>query len=192
MGCNISTNVRCLLWRKGLSRSEWLPELMRKSGLSHTWLVRFLNGEIDDAELNRHELAMFAELVCVGDEPDNLRHAGYAFDGCNILVENLRYLLNSLGRGGKKVLAAELGVDPTTISRWLNGSFVPQTPTLRHLISRFGLPLDADLYEQPIFLSALPISIVERRGWLHKRIDDLPPDELKALYPALRRMLEER
>jgi transcriptional regulator with XRE-family HTH domain len=137
-------------------------------------------------------LAMFGEVVGAGDEPDNLRHAGYALDGCNVLVENLRYLLNSLGRGGKKVLAGELGVDPTTISRWLNGSFIPQTSTLRQLISHFGLPPHTDLQEDPIFLSAEPISATERRNWLHGRIANLPPDELRALYPALRRLLEDR
>jgi transcriptional regulator with XRE-family HTH domain len=151
-----------------------------------------LNGEIEDARLDQKEVEMIAEVVGLGSEPDQLRHAGYALADCDVLIENLRYLLNSLGRGGKKTLAGDLGIDPTTVSRWLNGSFVPQTSTLRQLVSHFGLPLDIDLRVEPVFLAAQPTSAVERRNWLHNRIEGLRPDELRALYPALHRLLEER
>lgn len=192
MSCHISMNVRCLLWRKGVPRSGWLAELARRTGLPRARINSFLNGDTDDAALEQHEVAMLAEIVGLGEEADHLRHAGYALDDCDVLSENLRYLLNSLGRGGKKALAGDLGVDPTTLSRWLNGSFVPQTSTLRQLVSNFGLPPNTDLEEDPIFLSAEPISATERRSWLHGRIEDLQADELRALYPALRRLLEER
>jgi transcriptional regulator with XRE-family HTH domain len=169
-----------------------LTELARRTGIPESRIRLFLNGDIDDVDLKQHEVTMFAEVVGLGHEPDHLRHAGYTLGDCNILVENLRYLLNSLGRGRKKVLAGELGVDPTTLSRWLNGSFVPQASTLRQLVFRFGLPPATDLQEEPVFLSAQPISETERRSWLHRRIDDLRPDELGVLYPALRRLLEDR
>lgn len=192
MSRDVSINVRCLLWRKGVPRAEWAGELARKTGIPFARISAFLNGDLDDVALDSGELSMLAEVVGLGDEADNLRHAGYAFGTSDLLAENLRYLLNSLGRGGKKALAGEIGVDPTTLSRWLNGSFVPHTSTLRQLLSHFGLPPETNLEQEPIFLSAQPISAVERRKWLHERIDSLRSDELRDLYPALRRLLEER
>jgi transcriptional regulator with XRE-family HTH domain len=192
MSSHISINVRCLLWTKRVPRGEWASELVRKTGIPLARINAFLIGDIDDANLNPQEVAMFAEVVGVGIEADNLRYPGYAFANSDLLTENLRYLLNTLGRGGKKGLAGEIGVDPTTLSRWLNGTFVPQTSTLRQLISHFGLPPNTNLEEDPIFLSAHPISAAERRNWLHERIEHLRSDELRDLFPALRRLLEER
>lgn len=192
MSCHISTNVRYLLWRRGVDRSEWANELAEKTGIPKDRIRSFLVGDIDDAALGADELAMIAEVVGLGDEPDNLRHAGYAFADADILTENLKYLLNSLEHGKKKDLARAIGVDPTTLSRWLNGSVVPQRSNLRQLVFHFGLHHDTNLVEDPIFLSVEPVSATERRKWLHERIDKLRPDELSELYPALRRLLEER
>jgi transcriptional regulator with XRE-family HTH domain len=134
-------------------------------------------------------LEILAEAVGFTDDPELLRHEGYVLGDYDILRENLRYLAGSLGHGGKKGLAAGLAVDPTTISRWLSGSFDPQNSTLRQLVSYFGLPLETDLRTDPLFLSAQPVSIIDRKIWLHAKIDNLGPKELTDLYPALRKLL---
>jgi hypothetical protein len=151
----------------------------------------FLNGHIDDADLKQDEVAMLGEIAGLGPDADYIRQASYGPDERDVLKENLQYLLNSLGRGGKKVLADELEVYPTTLSRWLNGS-VPHASTLRQLVLHFGLASGTDLRKDPVFLSAQPISQTERRDWLHSRIDNMRVDELRELYPALQRLLEER
>ena len=60
-------NVRCLLWRKGIPRSEWLAEITRKTGLPRARVNSFLNGDTDDAALEQHEVAMLAEMVRVSE-----------------------------------------------------------------------------------------------------------------------------
>ncbi len=49
---------------------------------------------------------MLAELVGLGNEPEQLRHEGFALGGCDVLRENLKFLLSSLGHGGKRLLLA--------------------------------------------------------------------------------------
>ncbi len=36
----------------------------------------------------------------------------------------------------------------------------------------------------------LPVGDLERRAWPRRRVDDLPTETLRALFPALRRLLE--
>ena len=92
--------------------------------------------------------------------------------------------------GGKKALAAEFGIDPTTVSRWLNGASQPIERSLRQIGAYFGVPSGVDLRSDPVFLSAEPVALSERRRWLMERLESLPADEFRELYPALRRLLE--
>jgi transcriptional regulator with XRE-family HTH domain len=125
------------------------------------------------------------------DKGKSLRFADLVSDSCNVLVENLKFLFDTLGRGGKKSVAEELGVAQTTVSRWLNGSYEPQAYNLRQMIIYFGLRPDTDLRETPVFLSVEPVALTERRNWLHSRLNALSSADLRDLYPALRRLLEE-
>ena len=45
---------------------------------------------------------------------------------------------------------------------------------------------------EPVFLSAEPVAVLERRKLIRERIDVLSEKEFRELYPALRRLLEER
>jgi transcriptional regulator with XRE-family HTH domain len=126
------------------------------------------------------------------DKGKNLRFGDLVSDGCNVLVENLKFLFNTLGRGGKKSLAHELGVAQTTVSRWLNGSNEPKAYNLRQMIIYFGLKPETDLRETPVFLSVEPVALTDRRNWLHGRLNALSSYDLRELYPALRRLLEEK
>jgi transcriptional regulator with XRE-family HTH domain len=89
-------------------------------------------------------------------------------------------------------LWGSLGVEPTTVSRWLNGSYKPQASNLRRMVTYFELPPDTDLRETPLFLSEEPVALTDRRNWLHSRLNALSSADLRDLYPALRRLLEER
>jgi transcriptional regulator with XRE-family HTH domain len=111
--------------------------------------------------------------------------------GRNVLVENLQFLFNDLGHGGKKKLAEHFKVDPTTVSRWLAGASEPQGPGLREIVSYFNLPMDSDLRRDAVFLSLEPVSSVGKRHWVRDRLENISEEDLQELYPALRRMLEE-
>src|SRR5262245_7372697 len=144
MTSQISINVRWHFWRREVPRNEWLPELARITGFPRSWVSLFLNGDIDDADLKQHEVTMLGKIAGLGTDVYHVWIAGYGPYESDVLKSNLRYLINSPGRGGKKVLAEELGVDPTTLSRWLNWSFVPHASTLRQMVSHFGLASGTD------------------------------------------------
>ncbi len=193
----ISKNVRFLLWKDGATPDQWpkhlRARLVRSLG-SYYWsgpsgdiaLRRLLAG----AQLDDQEIEDVARSFEISEE--ELRSADFLQDaGTDVLHENLRQLVGSLEHGGKKRLALELGLDPTTISRWLAAKNRPPSPTLRHLVHYFGLPTGTDLTTEPIFLSPDPLSIVERKEWLRDRIDAMDADDLREIYPALQRLLDE-
>src|SRR5579862_6429005 len=101
MSSHVSVNLRYLLWRKGIQRNEWLSLITRKTGLTSMRVSLLLRGRIEDADLNSQEIGMLAEVAGIGGEPDHLRLEGLGLADCDVLRENLRYLLNSLGHGGK-------------------------------------------------------------------------------------------
>jgi transcriptional regulator with XRE-family HTH domain len=188
----ISRNVRYLLWRKGVNRAQWETWLTSHTSMDVVTVRSLVAGTLNDGQMPARDVRKLAHAFELGDEDDNLRFADFVSDGCNILAENLKYLSESLGHGGKKSLAAKLDVNPTTVSRWLNGSSQPPQSTLLQIATYFGMKLDTNLQEDPVFLSSQPAGLVERRRWLHTRLEALSAEDLRDLYPALRRLLEER
>ena len=192
MSHQVSTNVRYLLWRRGTPREQWEAWLSARTSLSSSLSRLVVSGQMLDEQVTSDALRSLARVFDCADDGESIRFGDLVGEATNILVENLRYLFKDLGRGGKKQLAAELSIDPTTVSRWLSGAFEPQGPSLRQLVAYFGLPPDTDLRKTPIFLSVEPVAAIDRKRWLHTRIDALSPDEFRELYPALRRMLGEQ
>jgi transcriptional regulator with XRE-family HTH domain len=192
MSHQISVNTRYLLWRKRVPREQWADWLGGRSSLSAALIKELLSGRLADERVSSDDLVELAHALDQADQGESLRFADMPHEGCSILRENLSFLFEGLGHGGKKNVANKLSVDPTTVSRWLSGAYEPQGPSLRQLVSIFGLPPDTDLREAPVFLSNEPVAAGERRQWVRARIDDLAYDEFLELYPALRRMLGDR
>ena len=186
----VSVNVRFLLWKRDIPRQKWAVWLGSRCSWDQRALQALMSGKLADAHINEDALLSLTEPL--GIDATCLRFDNLIQPPDELLQENLRYLLNSMERGGKKTLATALAVDPTTISRWLNGSYIPKGPTLGRLVDYFGLPRNTDLRVDPIFLSVDPVSIREKRLWLHCRLDALDSSQLRELYPALYRLLEER
>jgi transcriptional regulator with XRE-family HTH domain len=192
MSNRISMNARYLLWRKGIPREQWDKWLVTLTSLDAQTVRSLISGALADERTSAEQVRQLGQAFELEDEGGNLRFANFAGDSCNVLVENLKFLFDSLRRGGKKSLSNELGVDPTTISRWLNGSSEPPVSKLDRIVAHFGLQPTTNLREDAVFLSAEPVALTERRNWLHSRLEALPLDDLRDLYPALRRLLEER
>ena len=192
MNRRVSQNIRYLLWRQGVRRERWCPWLVERSGLGLSWCRDLLASRIDDSDIGADGLGRLGEAFGHDDGGETLRFADLVGDGCDVLRENLRYLFSQLPHGEKKRAAGTIGVDPTTISRWLSGGAAPQQPTLHLPRAHFALPEDVDLRTTPVFLMFEPIGAIEQRRWLDERLDALTPAELRGLFPALRRMLEER
>ena len=181
----LALNLRYLLWRREEPREGWVRALHAQVP---RWPIERVRVVLSDGTQNYGELQDLAEAFGITEE--ELTHADLvAESGVDVLLENLRYLAETLARGGKAELAEFLGRDATTISRWLRGNSRPPAVTIKQISRFFGLPADTDLTEEAVFLSMDPISITGRREWLHEHVDLLRPEEIAELFPALRRLL---
>ena len=190
MSHNISRNVRFVLWRQGVDRAEWVAWLLQRASLDRVRAGELVHCELADSQIGAEVLGELARAF--DQEAELLRFSDFAADSVNILLENLRFLFNSVGHGGKKLFAEKQSVDPTTVSRWLKGAYEPTGPSLLQIASYFGLPTGTDLRVEPVFLSVEPVAVGERRKWVQTRVDALSAEEFGELYPALRRMLAKR
>jgi transcriptional regulator with XRE-family HTH domain len=138
---------------------------------------------------SREEVRKLARAT--GQEVESLLSADLVAEGrTNVVEENLRYLFSTLAHGDSKRMAEEVGVHPTTISEWASGRQVPSNSHL-HAISRyFGLSPFVDLRTVPLFLMLEPVGHHARREWVVKQVSEMRPEDLRDLYPALRRILE--
>ena len=185
----ISKNVRLLLWQQQVPRSDWVRHLASK--LPPIWGAQNVDRLLGGRELGNLEISDIAIALEIVEE--QLRWEDIlSTSSVDVLKENLSYLLGSLEHGGKKKIAADLSIDPTTISRWLSGVITPQGSTLKRLSNYFGLAAETDLRKSAVFLSVEPVSLPERRRWLNQQIEALSGNELRELYPALQRILGPR
>ena len=161
-----------------------------RCSLYRSYIQDIVEERLPDEAIGEDACSQLAAAVSLGGEPEQLRFADLVGENCEILRENLRYLLGTLEHGGKKALAESVDVDPTTVSRWLSGASQPPASTLERLRCYFGLPSGTNLLTHPIFLSSTPIATSERKDWVIACVREMPAEEFRALYPALHRMLE--
>jgi transcriptional regulator with XRE-family HTH domain len=183
----LSENLRYLLWRAGIQESDWPVHLAHWVGCDDYRAKELLRG----AEPHQDELQRLAQVMSLSDEDLQFKRQ-VEIDEIDILVENLRSLLRSLARGQKKALAAVLGVDPTTLSRWCSGDQHPTRAHLDALYRYFELPSGVNLKHDPLFLVGSPLSAVQQRDWLIERLRGLDATTLQTYFAALERLLEER
>jgi len=187
-GLQVSTRVRHQLWKQGLAKTEWkhwLDQRLPREGGRNSDL---LAGRLRDDLIDEDYLLSLAGVFDL--EPEDLRFGQSLGSKVQVLVENLNYLIKGEGFGGKGRLARELGVNPTTISRWLGGESIPPATTQARLAIHFRLPKGTDLTRDPVFLGLTPVSYQEKRAWLDEHLATLPPDILGDLFPAFQRLLE--
>ena len=189
MPTRISNNLRLALWRQGIPRTQWVGWIAARCELGPELVRSVVGGSVSDDQVGDAECSQLAKAIGMAAEEETLRFGDMVGTECDVLRENLTYLMNALGHGGKRALATKFSVDPTTISRWLNGNSKPNAATLRELATHFGVPTGTDLRSDPVFLSVDPVSLSERRQWVISRLESLSADELRDLYPALRRLL---
>lgn len=185
----ISLNIRYLLWKKGTVRGEWigtLADLLHWDGARAEGL---LAGET--ADLNDEELMILAGFGGIS-EGEFASLNLLEMSGVDIFHENLAFLVDLIPHGEKKHFAAKIGVDPTTISRWKNGSQHPTRKNLSAILEYFNLSRDADLMAEPVFLYQPPVGAVEIRKWLNGQIDKMERNALYNILPALKKLLRKK
>src|SRR5262245_45226279 len=183
----VTENLRFLLWRARVPPREWAAHLATWAGCTLPRAQELLQG----ASLDTEEQTRIAHAARVAEE--DLQFARLLdMEGIDIPLENLRYLLDSIQRGHKGPLAISLGIHPTTISNWHSGRQKPRKASLDKLCYYCGLEPSIDLATEPLFLSDIPQSDRARKEWLHEHIEQLDADRLRALFPALQSLLEQR
>jgi hypothetical protein len=179
-------NLRYLLWRsENLKREDWarrLAEWAKCEFQRAKELLRGANPSIEEQE---------SIAAAVERSEGDLRHSRLIEDeGVDILRNNVLHLLESLEHGEQGRLAKAIGVDEDTVTSWKAGQGI-RLNNLMALSAYFGLKSNVDLRTNPIFLELTPFGDMARRRRLQSHIDQLEPDSLQDLFPALERLLRE-
>ena len=182
----LKRNIRYLLWKEGTERKDWRSKLAEWLGCPLQRAEDLLEGEGEDLTSKEKK----ALEKATGLAPEELsRDLLEKHDG-DILVENIRHLIDGLPHGQKKEFAAKLGVDVTTVSRWLGGAQRPTRKKLEAIARYFGLPQGTDLDSDPIFLWTDPISESQIKSWITEKIQQMEGKTLREIFPVLRRLLK--
>ncbi len=177
-----ATNVRYLLWKRGLDRRKWREQVASWIGGDGRRAGDLLRG----AKPRRDELDHLAKALGVSARDLAGRNL-LGDDEVDVLLENLRALIHGLERGKKRSLAAAVDVHQTTVSGWLAGKSRPTPNNVVALSGYFGLPAGTDLATEPLFLSPLPVGESQRKRWLHERVDAMDAAALEHVFSLLAR-----
>ena len=182
----LKRNIRYLLWKEGADRKDWPSKLAE-------WLRCPLQRAEDLLEregenLNPKEKKALEKTT--GLAPEELSGDLLEKHDGDILVENIRHLIDGLPHGQKKEFAAKLGVDVTTVSRWVGGAQRPTKKKLEEIGKYFGLPPGTNLDSEAIFLWTDPVSETQMKSWLMEQIQQIDGKTLREVFPALRRLLK--
>ena len=182
----LARNIRYLLWKEGVDRKDWPSKLAEWLGCPPQRAEDLLKGEGEDITSKEKK----ALEKSTGLAPEELSGDLLEKHDGDILVENIRHLIDGLPHGQKKEFAAKLGVDVTTVSRWIGGAQRPTKKKLEEIGKYFGLPPGTNLYSEPIFLWTEPISESQMKSWITENIQKADEKTLREVFPALRRLLK--
>ena len=106
-----------------------------------------------------------------------------------LLSKNLQYLLKSLNRGQNADFIENIGVNPSTVSRWKNGTTKPDPDSQARICSYFGYPNARILRYSFLFLGLEPISSEQRKQQCKELIECMDKESFERIYPALLKLL---
>lgn len=180
------SNIRYLLWKEGEERGNWEVKLSSWLGCTLDRATALLEGEDKPLTAKEGKLLTRKAGLKAGELSGDLPTAHEV----DILAENIRFLINTLPHGEKKKFAAKLGIDVTTVSRWIKGAQRPTKTKLKQIVNYFGLPPDTDLEGEAVFLWTGPISESQMKDWISARIEHLNGKTIREIFPALRKLLK--
>ncbi len=180
----VTRNISYLLWKEGEERRNWETRLSVWLGCSPERAADLLEGNGETLTVKEGEILAQKTGLKIGELSGDL----LAVHGVNILTENIRHLIDTLPHGQKKKFAAKLGIDVTTVSRWLNGTQRPTKKKLKQICNYFGLPPDTDLEAEDVFLWTRPIGESQIKNWISEKVAQLDGKTLREMYPTLKRL----
>jgi transcriptional regulator with XRE-family HTH domain len=182
----LQRNIRYLLWKGDVDRKDWPSRLAEWLRCPLQRVEELLEGN-GEALTSKEKKALGK---ATGLAPEELSGDLLEKHDGDILVENIRHLIDGLPHGQKKEFAAKLGVDVTTVSRWIGGAQRPTKKKLEEIGKYFGLPPGTDLDSEAIFLWTDPVSETQMKSWLMEQIQHIDGKTLREVFPALRRLLK--
>ncbi len=184
---SVSKNLCYLLWKDGVEKTQWTTIVSSWADCDKKRAHQLLTSS--SAKLSDSELTFICRIHGLSQEDFFYSDYLEKDSEVNILKENLIWMLNTLSYGKKKELAEKINKQPITISRWIKGRQTPSETTIKKLREIFSIPSNIDLKSTPLFLYPYPTIEAEQKTWLHSRIDELPANELRNLFPALQKLL---
>jgi hypothetical protein len=177
-------NVRYLASRVDRRPETWAVTIQKRTGIRLYRADQILRG----AAIKRDEIAAISTAFEV-DIKELQSNPLYGHGDESVLRLNLRYLIDSLPHGEKKKLAKSIDVAEETISKWTSRGGRGLHPKNRsRLLKYFGLDPELDLAKEPIFLSIAPVGAHLQKAWLLERVQEMPPEEIGKVFPAVQRI----
>ncbi len=191
-------NLKVLIWRsKGelsqKSYSEHIDMIAARCGIASEHLRSILR---DKERASNQELASLR--IVFSDYSDNLSAIEYAFlfsdlidnSRDNILRKNLNYLFGTLEHGENAEFVKEIGVNPSTLTRWKQGKTRPDKYALSQIARYFGFKDVNELSRQLLFLDLDPVSTQQKKKLCKKLIDEMDKDDFEMVFYALQKILD--
>jgi transcriptional regulator with XRE-family HTH domain len=182
----VGRNIRYLLWKEGVEGKDWPSKLAEWVGCPLQRAEDLLEGYGELLTLKEKKSLVNATRLSLEDISGNLLEK----QSVDILTENIRHLINGLPHGQKKEFAAKLGVDVTTVSRWISGAQRPTKKKLGEIGKYFGLSPGTNLDSDAIFLLTEPINESQMKSWIMERIEHLDQKTLREIFPAMVRLFK--
>ena len=107
----------------------------------------------------------------------------------DIFEKNLQYLLSTLEHGENAEFAEEIGVNPSTLTRWKQGKTKPDKYALSQIAKYFGIKDVDELRTQFLFLELEPVSTRQKKQQCKKMIDEMDKEAFEAIFVALGKLL---
>ena len=190
----LADNLKVLLWKnKGeLSQktySEYIDFVATQCSMDSDHFRSILRDQSDATD--REEAALRKFFSDYSDTLSAMRYTNLFADlvvesGDEILEKNLMYLLKSIGHGENQEFVEEIGVNPSTLTRWKQGKTKPDKYAQTQIARYFGFRDANDLRGKFLFLDLDPVSTQQKKQDLKSRIDAMGKEEFESLYEALK------
>lgn len=194
-------NLKYMLFEKktelGFSNSEfgqYIASMARNSLIGEERFRNILLGVVKPEEMEKSRLF---ELLQIDDESrirfenEDMRDLSVESIRKRFVANNIAELFSNLQHGDKEKVANELGVNPSTITRWKRGEVTPSVKTLGKIARFFGLESAEAITGGYLFYKLEPATIREKRDRIVEKLLSLDDATFDAIYPALERLVRE-
>ena len=190
-------NLKMLLWlgnREHTDRSypDYIEQVSRSCSLPCADFVKILQGNRipSSQELSQINATMQNVGMDLSDIetrllfPDLVKTAG-----AELMDLNIQYLLHSVAAGRIQSFADAIGVNASTVSRWLRKKTKPDSYARKQISEYFGFGSEEELVLSFLFLGLDPVTDAQKRMYCQKLIDEIDRDAFLKIYPALKKLL---